>query len=97
MSTDDEIEAGLRGDDMQINGDIPRSTLIVGGALWSILFGLMVWLLVSVNQQGGDLKVIASQQLNNGVEFRRIDSNLDRIEEHNRDQDKRITVLESRR
>jgi hypothetical protein len=82
---------------MQIHGEIPRSTLMVGAAWWSVLFGLMVWLLISVNQQSGDLKVIASQQLNNSIEFRRIDSNLDRIEDHNRDQDKRITVLESRR
>jgi hypothetical protein len=83
--------------DMQINGEIPQSTLWVAGALWSVLFGLMVWVLISLNQQGGDLKVIANQQINNTAEFRRIDSNLDRVEDHNRDQDKRITILEARR
>lgn len=81
---------------MQINGEIPQSTLWVAGALWSVLFGLMVWVLISLNQQGGDLKVIANQQLNNAAEFRRIDANLNRVEEHNRDQDRRITVLESK-
>lgn len=77
--------------------DIPKSTLVVAGVLWSVLFGLMVWLLVTVVGLAGDIKVIASQQVTNTQEFRRIDANLDRLEDHNRDQDKRITVLEGRR
>lgn len=49
--TDAEIEALLRGDDYDMsqvsNGDLPKSTMVVGGALWTVLFGLMVWQLSS--------------------------------------------------
>lgn len=78
-------------------GEIPQSTLWVAGALWTVLFGLMVWLLISVNQQGGDIKVIARQQITNDKEVDRIDSSIHRIEDHNRDQDKRISILEARK
>lgn len=87
---------------MQFNNqDIPPSTILVGGALWTVLFGLLVWVLASVNQQGVDIKEIATQQSSNSREMSkdvaRIDLNIDRIEDHNRDQDKRITVLERER
>jgi hypothetical protein len=86
---------------MQFSGEIPPSTVIVGGALWTVLFGLLVWLLVSVNQQSIDIKEIATQQNSNAREtskdLARMGNNIDRIEDHNRDQDKRITVLERER
>lgn len=83
--------------DMKISGEVPQSTLVVAGALWTVLFGLMVWLLISVNQQGGDIKVIASQQIGYAKDVSRIDANIDRVETHNREQDKRINALEARR
>jgi hypothetical protein len=86
---------------MQFSGEIPPSTVIVGGALWTVLFGLLVWLLVSVNQQSIDIKEIATQQNSSSKEVNkdltRMGTNIDRIEEHNRDQDRRITVLERER
>lgn len=45
---DEEIEAALRGESMDIrNVDIPVSTLVIGGALYTILCGLMTWNLVT--------------------------------------------------
>lgn len=82
---------------MRISGEVPQSTLVVAGALWTVLFGLMVWLLISVNQQSGDIKVIASQQIGYAKDVSRIDANIDRVETHNREQDKRINALEARR
>jgi hypothetical protein len=86
---------------MQFSGEIPPSTVLVGGALWTVLFGLLVWLLVSVNQQSIDIKEIATQQNSAAREtnkdLARMGNNIDRIEDHNRDQDKRITILERER
>lgn len=83
---------------MQMHGEVPQSTLVVGGALWTVLFGLLVWVLISVNQQGIDMKEIATQQSSTTKEIARdisrIDNNINRIEDHNREQDKRITILE---
>lgn len=86
---------------MQFSGEVPPSTVLVGGALWAVLFGLLVWLLVSVNQQGIDIKEISTQQNSSIKELNkditRVDKNIDRIEDHNREQDRRITVLERER
>lgn len=55
---------------MQISGvDIPKSTLAVAAVLWSILFAMQAWhLITTLNmrekqlEQGGDMRVMASQQ-----------------------------------
>lgn len=45
---DEEIDAGLRGEPMNINSvDIPKSTLVIGAALYAILCALMTWNLVT--------------------------------------------------
>lgn len=63
----------LRGDDpMQISGtDIPKSTLLVAGVLWSILAGLQTWQLITIlnmkdkqSEQGGDMRVMTVLQAN---------------------------------
>lgn len=54
----------------QVNdASIPRSTLVVGAALWTILFGLQVWILSSIlvlkekqGDQGKDIAVISVKQ-----------------------------------
>lgn len=90
-----------RDGDMHISGDIPKSTLTVAAVLWSILFAMQAWHLIttlSIQQkqaeQTGDIRVM---QANSASEIVRINSNLNRIEEHNREQDKRLGTLESRR
>lgn len=91
-----------REGDMQISGaDIPKSTVAVAACLWAILFAMQSWHLITTlnmkdkqTEQSGDMRVM---QANSLAEFNRINANLDRIEEHNRDQDKRIGVLEVRR
>lgn len=83
---------------MNISGaDIPRSTLAVAAVLWSILFAMQAWHLITTlnmkdrqGEQSGEIKLIASQQAASAA-------NLIRIEDHNREQDKRITILETRR
>lgn len=82
---------------MNISGELPQSTLVVAGALWTVLFGLMVWLLISVHQQSGDIKVISIQQSVSTVEFSRVNQRLDKKDERDDRQDGRLTVLESRR
>lgn len=55
---------------MNINGvDIPKSTLAVAAVLWSILFAMQAWHLITTmnmkdkqTEQGGDMRVMASQQ-----------------------------------
>lgn len=56
---------------IQVNSDaaLPKSTLIVGGALWTVLFGLQVWhlsatLMVKEKQaeQGTSIAVISTKQ-----------------------------------
>jgi len=81
----------------QGSGEFPQSTLVVAGALWTVLFGLMVWLLISVHQQGGDIKVISIQQSVSTVEFSRVNLRLDKKDERDDRQDGRLSVLEARR
>lgn len=65
----DDFDPWLRGD-MNINGvDIPKSTLAVAAVLWSILFAMQAWHLITTmnmkdkqTEQGGDMRVMASQQ-----------------------------------
>ena len=90
-----------RDESMQIHGDIPKSTLGVAAILWSILFAMQAWHLVTTlnmqqqqAEQRGDIRVI---QANNASEISRINSNLLRIEDHNRTQDRRLETLESKR
>lgn len=45
---DEEIEAALRGEPMDIrNGDLPRSTIVIGAALYAVLCSLMTWNLIT--------------------------------------------------
>lgn len=88
-------------DNMHISGDIPKSTLAVAALLWSILFAMQGWHLITTlniqhkqSEQSGDIRVMQANSLS---EFNRINSNLNRIEEHNRDQDRRLGALEVRR
>jgi hypothetical protein len=68
---DDEIESWLRGDggEEMIQGDIPKSTIAVAGVLWSILFAMQAWHLITTlnmkdkqGEQAGDIRLIAAQQ-----------------------------------
>ena len=65
----DDFDEYLRGD-MNISGtDIPKSTLAVGAVLWSILFAMQAWLLITVlnmkdrqTEQSGDIRIVTLQQ-----------------------------------
>ena len=64
-----DFDPYVRGD-MNISGvDIPKSTIAVAAVLWSILFAMQAWhLITTINmrekqlEQGGDMRVMASQQ-----------------------------------
>lgn len=87
---------------MNISGaDIPRSTIAVAAVLWSILFAMQAWhLITTLNirekqaEQSGDIRVM---QANSLAEFNRINGNIDRLEDRDRDHDKRLGALETRR
>lgn len=57
----DDYGASLRGD--VVNLYIPRSTMVVGGALWGVLLAIAIWTLTSVlalkEVQAEDRKAIA--------------------------------------
>jgi len=67
MPERDDYATELRGDMNQ--GDIPRSTVVVAGVLWSILFAMQAWhLITTLNMkdtqgvQAGDIRLIVAQQ-----------------------------------
>lgn len=85
MDLESEIEYRLRGDDMQINGDIPKSTLAVAAILWAVLAALGAWTLNMVSDMRGDMRAAvernASQDARiDGIE-RRVDRHDDEIRE----------------
>lgn len=73
LDSNGDFSNELRGEPaMNINGmDIPKSTLAVGAILWSILFAMNGWhLITTLNmkdkqlEQVGDIKVMSVQQNN---------------------------------
>lgn len=71
-------------------GDIPKSTLAVAAVLWSILFAMQAWHLITTlnmkdkqGEQAGDIRLIVAEQADQKS----------RLESH----DARITTLERRK
>jgi len=70
----EDFSEDFSGDDdsMHISGtDIPKSTLAIGAVLWSILFAMQAWhLITTLNmrekqlEQSGDIRVMSVQQTN---------------------------------
>lgn len=56
MTEDEEIARHLRGEDMQITGDIPKSTLTVAVILWGVLAGLGAWTLNMVSDMRAEVR-----------------------------------------
>ena len=72
IDPDQDFASDLRGEPlMNISGtDIPKSTLAVGAVLWSILFAMQAWHLITTlnmkdkqTEQGGDIRVMSASQL----------------------------------
>lgn len=84
--------------DMRIEGtDIPKSTLAVGGLLWSILAAMQAWhLITTLNikdkqvEQSGDLRVMTLQQNTMSDDVKELKA---LVATH----EKRLTVLEGRK
>lgn len=82
---------------MQISGvDIPKSTLAVAAVLWSILFAMQAWHLVTTLnmrekqlEQGGDMRVMASQQS-------RVSDDVKELKEIVAAHERRLTEMERR-
>lgn len=93
----DDYDAYLRGD-MRIEGtDIPKSTLAVGGILWSILAAMQAWHLITTlnmkdkqTEQTGDIKMITKQQDDMSEDVKELKELVGAHE-------KRLTVLEGRK
>lgn len=86
----------LRGD-MQIHGDIPRSTLAIAAVLWSILFAMQAWHLITTlnmkdkqTEQGGDIRVMTVQQ-------DRVAEDIRELKEIVGTHERRLNMLEGRR
>jgi len=82
---DEEIEAALRGESMDIGRiDIPKSTIVVGAALYTILCALMTWNLVTtINIKDKQAQDIQGVRLDNAVTQGRVsvlESRMDRYE-----------------
>ena len=78
-------------------GDIPKSTLAVGGILWSIIAAMTTWVLVTVLnsrekqiEQSGEIKLLISKLDSNTAEMKELKGSVVAIE-------KRVSALESRR
>jgi hypothetical protein len=93
----DDYEPYEQGD-MRIEGqDIPKSTLAVGGVLWSILAAMQAWHLITTlnmkdkqTEQTGDIKMITKQQDDMSDDVKELK---DLVNAH----ENRITVLEGRK
>lgn len=93
----DDFDPNLRGD-MNITGtDIPKSTIVVGGLLWSILFAMQAWHLITTlnmkdrqTEQSGDIRVVTLQQNTMSDDIKELKKS---VESHER----RLTEQERRR
>ncbi len=83
---DEEIEAALRGESMNINNvDIPKSTLVIGGALYAVLCALMTWNLITTinikDKQAQDIQGVRLDLAATKTDVAVLKTRMDRYEE----------------
>lgn len=92
------IKRKLRGDETEGRSDmvIPRSTLIVGAALWGILVGMQVWV---INRQQVTADAASELKTDVGVLNVKVDNVTDKVGDVKESQismDRRLSNMEAR-